>query len=57
MKTIKRGAEVRWSSKTHKGRGKVVKTYAGKTGSWVTVKTAHHPAGEVTVRESQVRAV
>lgn len=52
---IKRGADVRWSSKTHKGSGRVVKTYQGKTGSWVTVKTAQHPAGEVTVRESQVK--
>lgn len=57
MKKIKRGAEVRWSSKTHKGRGRVTATYEGKTGSWVTVKTAHHPAGEVTVRESQVKVI
>lgn len=57
MSEIKRGAAVRFNSKTHKGRGKVTRRYAGKTGTWVTVKTADHPAGAVTVRESQVRVL
>lgn len=55
--SIKRGAPVRWSSKTHKGRGKVTKTYKGRTGPWVKVRTDDHPSGEVTVRESQVKAI
>lgn len=53
--TIKRGDEVRFTSKTHKGKGTVTKRYSKKTGPWVTIKTADHPAGKVTVRESQVR--
>lgn len=55
--TFKRGAAVRFNSKTHKGKGTVAKRYAGRTGNWITVKTADHPAGAVTVRESQVKVL
>lgn len=50
---IKRGAEVRFTSRVSKGTGKITKIEAKKTGEWVTV---HDKSRDftVTVRRSQV---
>jgi hypothetical protein len=52
---IKVNSRVAWQSKTHRGNGVVTEIFGGRTGNWVSVKTKDHPAGVVTVRESQVR--
>ena len=50
---LKRGAEVRFTSRVNKGTGKITKIEAKKTGEWITV---HDKARDftVTVRRSQV---
>lgn len=51
---IRAGSRVNWTSKANNGRGQVTDVTTKRTGVWVTVKTKDHPAGQVTVRLSQV---
>jgi transcription antitermination factor NusG len=50
---LKRGSDVRFTSRANKGTGKITKIEAKKTGEWVTV---HDKSRDftVTVRRSQV---
>jgi hypothetical protein len=55
LKRITTGKRVGYKSRCNTGTGKVEKTYAGKTGHWVTIHDKARGA-VVTVRPSQVRS-
>lgn len=46
------GKRVKYSARTHDGKGTIAKVYEGGRGWWVTVKT---DTGDVTVRPGQVK--
>lgn len=54
MRTIKIGSPVAFTSREHKGRGKVVQINPTAKGPYYVVKTKDHPKGHVQVRLAQL---